>query len=165
MRLSNSEIKEINDIISKSYNLENFISKNDKVEINEDIILINDEKLLFKHENNILPTLRLLMKTPLLSGLPNSENFAKMQNSLQFKKITVDMGAIPFVIKGADIMRPGITNIEQGIKKDEFIIIIDAQHKKNLAIGRTLFSGEEIQSMTKGRVIKNIHYVGDIIWK
>ena len=149
MRLSNSEIKEINDKISKSYNIENFVSKNDKVEINENIILINDEKLLFRNEDLILPTLRLLMK----------------KEVFLFKKITVDMGAIPFVIKGADIMRPGIINIEQGIKKDDFVLIIDVQHKKNLAIGRVLHSTEEMQQLEKGRVVKNIHYVGDAIWK
>ena len=149
MRLSNSEIKEINDKISKSYNIENFVSKNDKVEINENIIMINDEKLLFRNEDLILPTLRLLMK----------------KEVFLFKKITVDMGAIPFVIKGADIMRPGIINIEQGIKKDDFVLIIDVQHKKNLAIGRVLYSTEEMQQLEKGRVVKNIHYVGDAIWK
>lgn len=74
------------------------------------------------------------------------------------------MGAIKFVTSGADIMRPGIVELEEGISKDEIICIIDENNKKPLAIGITLMSGEEIQQATSGKVIKNLHYVGDRLW-
>jgi PUA domain protein len=88
-----------------------------------------------------------------------------LQSDLVLKKITVDMGAIKFVVNGADIMRPGIVAIEDGIAKDDFIVVIDEQNGKALAVGIALLGTEEIRSSTSGKVIRNIHYVGDDIWK
>jgi len=83
----------------------------------------------------------------------------------RLKKITVDMGAIKFVINGADIMRPGITEIEEGIAKDELVVIIDERNKKPLVVGIALYDSAEMKKITSGKVVKNIHYVGDEIWK
>ena len=75
------------------------------------------------------------------------------------------MGAVKFVVNGADVMRPGIVEIEEGIAKDEFVAVIDKNNKKPLAVGIALFSSEEMKGMNSGKVIKNIHYVGDELWK
>ena len=75
------------------------------------------------------------------------------------------MGAIRFVVNGADIMRPGIVEIEAGIKKDDFVAVVDKNNQKPLAVGIALFSSEEMKAMSSGKVIKNIHYVGDELWK
>src|SRR3990167_525562 len=86
------------------FNLE--ITKKDQVELIEDqykIILLNKKAAFFYFENKVVPTLKLLQENNVL------------------KKITVDMGAVKFVVNGADIMRPGIVEIEAGIAKDEFV--------------------------------------------
>ena len=75
------------------------------------------------------------------------------------------MGAIKFVINGADIMRPGITEIEEGIVKGDFVVIADEKNKNPLAIGIALYDSGEMKKITSGKVVKNIHYVGDEIWK
>jgi PUA domain protein len=75
------------------------------------------------------------------------------------------MGAVKFIINGADIMRPGIKELDQTITKDDFVAIIDINNKKPIAIGLALYSSSKIQTMTTGKVIKNIHYVGDELWK
>jgi len=75
------------------------------------------------------------------------------------------MGAIKFVVNGADIMRPGITKIQEGIEKDEAIVIVDENNQKPLAVGIALLSAEDMEKTKSGRVIKNIHYVGDELWK
>ena len=75
------------------------------------------------------------------------------------------MGAVPFLVKGADAMRPGIVEIEAGINKDDVVAIIDQNHKKPLAVGIALFNTAEMRSLASGKVIKNIHYVGDEIWR
>ena len=81
------------------------------------------------------------------------------------KYATVDMGAINFVIKGADIMSPGIVDADKTIEPGETIIVIEEGHKKPLAIGISLISGEEMIENDKGKAIKNLHYVGDPIWE
>lgn len=124
------------------------ITKKDHLELIDDkILVINHIPTFFIHEGKYIPALKYLQEHPLL------------------KKITVDMGAVKFVVGGADIMRPGIVEIESEIKKDEAVMIIDINNKKPLAVGIALFSSAEMQEMKIGKVIKNIHYVGDEIWK
>jgi len=43
-------------------------------------------------------------------------------------------------------------------------VIIDVNNKKPLAVGIALFSSSDMKIQKGGRVIKNIHYVGDEIW-
>jgi PUA-domain protein len=78
--------------------------------------------------------------------------------------VTVDMGAVPYVTNGADVMRPGIVDIFESLEPGDFVVITEERHGKPLAIGESLYSGEEIKKMTQGKVIKNIHYVGDRMW-
>jgi PUA domain protein len=55
----------------------------------------SDEPVFFQQRDGpILPTLKLVHKYP----------------SLEFTQVTVDKGAIPFLIGGANVMCPGLTN-------------------------------------------------------
>jgi PUA-domain protein len=80
-------------------------------------------------------------------------------------KIVVDMGAVPHVANGAHIMRPGIRHIEGQFDKDGVVAILDEKYRKIIALGIAEQNSESTQSATKGRVITNIHYVGDPLWK
>ena len=75
------------------------------------------------------------------------------------------MGAIKFLIGGADIMRPGITYFDEGIQKGDFVVIVDENNSKAIALGLALESTQNMKLQEKGKVIKNIHYVGDWIWE
>lgn len=146
MRTVQLRIKDVNDKI-KEYGIE--FSKRDLVQlIDEKIIVVNKEPSFFYYQTKLIPTLKL---------------FLKRENIL--KKVIIDIGAIKFIINGADIMRPGITEIDLNIKKEEIIAIIDEKNHKPIAIGIALYNAEEMNSLTSGKVIKNIHYVGDEIWK
>ena len=79
-------------------------------------------------------------------------------------RVIIDMGAIPYVANGAPIMRPGIRQIEGDFKKDDLIAIQDEKYRKVIALGIAETDSEIMRSMTKGRVIENIHYVGDELW-
>jgi PUA-domain protein len=81
----------------------------------------------------------------------------------QKRQVIVDAGAVSFIIKGADIMRPGIVSADHDIKEGDMVIIVEQTHDKPLAIGRALVSGEEMIG-DSGKVIKTIHYVGDRMW-
>jgi PUA-domain protein len=83
----------------------------------------------------------------------------------ELPSVVVDMGAVPYVCNGADVMAPGIVEVKGKIEEGELVVIKDIRHGKALAVGMTLFSSEEIREMNKGKVIKNLHNVGDRIWK
>ena len=82
----------------------------------------------------------------------------------QLPSVIVDMGAIPYVCKGADIMSPGVVRIEGNFKEGDLVVIRDINHGKALAIASTLISSDDFEGMKKGKAFKNLHYVGDKIW-
>ena len=148
MHLRKSEIKELNEKINGLYKKENLLDKKDNIEKRDNLLLINGKRLFFFKDETPIPTLHFIL-----------------ENGDFLKKITVDKGAVKFVCNGADIMRPGIKNIDENIQKDEFVSIIEETYGKPLAVGIALFDGKEIKSMTKGRAVKTLHYIGDYIWK
>ena len=76
----------------------------------------------------------------------------------------VDMGAIPYVCNGADVMAPGIMDIEGEFEKEGLLVIRDIKHRKALGIGAALYTSDEMRGLKKGKAILNLHYVGDKIW-
>jgi len=103
--------------------------------------------LAFKVGERIIPSLRAL-----------NDGLVKLPT------ITVDMGAVPYVTNGADIMAPGITHVTNGLVVGDIVTIIDENYGKSLAVGELLFDSDNIKQTEKGKVIKNLHYVNDSIW-
>ncbi len=85
-------------------------------------------------------------------------------NVKKYPKIKVDKGAIKFIANGADIMRPGIIEIDSNVEKDKVVLIIEETYNKPLAIGIALFDYSDMNEKETGKVIKTIHFVGDDIW-
>ncbi|MBS7636343.1 DUF1947 domain-containing protein [Candidatus Bathyarchaeota archaeon] len=111
------------------------------------IYLLNGEPALFKSGENVYPT--LLFK----------EVFALLP------KVVVDMGAVPHICNGADVMAPGILRFEREFVKDDIVLVVDEKYGKPIAIGEILYNSDEAVEVKRGAVVKNIHYVGDKIWK
>ena len=78
--------------------------------------------------------------------------------------VTVDMGAVPFVCNGADVMTPGIVDADSLIAPGDYVWIRDERNKKPLAIGIALMSGDELRASEKGKGVKMLHWVGDELW-
>jgi PUA domain protein len=78
-------------------------------------------------------------------------------------KVVVDMGAIRFICNGADVMAPGIAEMGS-FESGALVVIRDVIHGKALAIGIANKSSVDIEMSKKGKVIKNLHYVGDKLW-
>jgi PUA domain protein len=81
------------------------------------------------------------------------------------RSVTVDMGAVPFVTNGADVMGPGITDVDDNIAEGDLVWIKDIKNGAPLAIGKALRSAEELKTKAGGKAIKTIHFVGDKLWK
>lgn len=79
--------------------------------------------------------------------------------------VTVDMGAVPFVTKGADVMGPGIVDADKAIREGDLVWIKDVKNNRPLAIGEALISGELMGTKAPGKAIRSIHYVADKLWK
>ena len=117
----------------------------EKAEMEDDTTVFLDEgrPFLFKDEANYVP---LIFEA----------------DKLLLKKIVVDMGAVKHVTNGADIMAPGIIKAEDGIEKDDMVTIEDEENQKTIAIGTVLETGMEEKE--NGKMVENLHYVGDDFW-
>ncbi|MDH5448885.1 MAG: DUF1947 domain-containing protein [Candidatus Bathyarchaeota archaeon] len=113
---------------------------------NEEIFFINKEPIFAKSNNKLFPT---LASDKILKNLP---------------KATVNMGAIPHICNGADIMAPGIVHYEGTFNKENIVIISDERHQKPIAIAIALYNTKEAKNLEHGKILKNIHYIGDKIW-
>ena len=132
------------DEISKKFG-EITAQKVDMAEYEEKKIIFLDDKIAFvEDENGIYP----FLGSPYTDHLP---------------RVVVDMGAIRFVCNGADVMAPGITEMDE-FDEGSVVVIRDVNHGKALAIGLANKSSAEIEASKKGKVIKNLHYVGDKLW-
>jgi len=149
-RLKNKEIRFFNNELRDKF-CKNFLESKLSVEIGNidhfEIIIVDGEIDFILIEGRIFFTLNGLYK------YKPKEYF-----------VVVDMGAVGFITKGADIMAPGIIDADLNINKNDYVWICDETHHKPLAIGLALVTGEEMISNNKGKAIKNIHYVGDILW-
>jgi PUA domain protein len=111
------------------------------------IYLVEKKPVLMEREGLVFPTLQGLLEHP----------FSQ-------RKVVVDSGAVPFVVKGADVMRPGITSISDDILAGMPVQVVEERHGKPIATGIALFDAEEMRARTSGKVIKTYHFVGDEIW-
>ena len=122
-----------------------FVTKKSVVVQEDNVLLVNSQPFYLFIKNVWVPSLRLLLKKIVLP------------------KVVVDKGAIRFVINGADVMRPGITTCEP-FEKNDVVVIVDETLGKPIAVGEALFSSQDLLAKAEGKVIKNLHYVGDEYW-
>jgi PUA domain protein len=131
--------------------LQDFVGVNGHVEFAESktatIYLINNKPFFARKDNMVLPTL-------------GSEDITKI-----LPQVTVNMGAVPHVCNGADIMAPGIVDVKGDFKQDGFVVVVDEKYQKPLAIGVALYDSEDLKGMKHGKTIENVHFVGDDLWQ
>jgi PUA domain protein len=132
------------------FNLEEFFGAKASVEVVESdvglLYLIGGRAVLYRVGDKFLPTLLF------------SQFVAKAP------KIIVDMGAVPYVCKGATVMAPGVVRLEGEFGVGDLVLVADVKHGKALAVGESLLDAETARQTKKGPVVKTMHYVGDKVW-
>jgi PUA domain protein len=122
-----------------------------RIEVNEtevaEFFIIDGKPLLARLGGALFPTLAFNGVFPFLP------------------RIVVDMGAVPHVCGGADVMAPGVVSVEGDFKENDFLLVVDERHGKPLMIGVALFDSQIMKNLKQGKIVKNIHHVGDKVWK
>lgn len=131
-------------------NVEELYGSRPRIEVNEtetaEIFVINGKPLFARLDDELFPTLVFEEAFPFIT------------------KIVVDMGAVPYVCKGADIMAPGILRIEGEYEENDLLLIVDERHSRPLAMGVALHNSQTTKNMRHGKTVRNIHHVGDRLW-
>jgi PUA domain protein len=78
--------------------------------------------------------------------------------------VKIDDGAVKFILKGADVMRPGISSYDDWGEKDKLVVVRDEAKSRGLAVGKAIVPSSEMAGMAKGVCIKNVHHAGDRAW-
>jgi len=151
-QLRGKETKKILSEFKASYSIdERTFSPKLKAEIaetgDEALIFIDNRPVILRKGGKLFPALTF---NEALNALP---------------KAVVDMGAIPHICNGADIMAPGIRSVEGTFQEGATILVVDERFRKSLAIGLTLVNSNQMKEMKQGKAISNIHFVGDQIWQ
>jgi len=151
--LRKDEIKDLRNKIEETLGIgELFLPRGCRVEVfsseREEIYVVDREPVFYiREDETIVPLLVYVLKFSL--SLPN---------------VTVDIRAVPHVCNGADVFRPGVTQIDPSIKEGQTVVVTEEKNKKPICIGRSLMDASDMQKASGGKVILNIHYVGDNIW-
>lgn len=88
--------------------------------------------------------------------LPTAEQIVK-------GRAVVDMGAVEPICRGADVMGRGVKSAA-GFSAGDLVVVVDEKHQKALAVGVALVGSSEAAGRS-GKVIKNLHHVGDPFWE
>ena len=146
--MSKTETSDVLNQVSKKWNREIPKIKNIKVHYVDGTsqILVGDNFKVLRLENEFIP---FLTETKLLGSFPN---------------VMVDMGAVKFMCNGANVMRPGIKSHTE-FSKDEIVCIVEESQQKFLAVGKSLVHSSEMKEMSKGEIVKNLHYISDRYWE
>jgi PUA-domain protein len=111
------------------------------------LYLIDKKPLVMEYEDWIFPTLRGAVERP----FPE-------------RRITIDSGAVSYMINGADVMRPGIVGVAGDVREGCPALVVEEKYGKPLVIAVALKDAAGILAQEKGKSARNVHYVGDDIW-
>ncbi len=78
--------------------------------------------------------------------------------------VIVDMGAVPHIVNGADVMAPGIRSASKPFSENRIVLVADEEKQRIFCVGLALMSSDRVFSEKRGRAIKNLHHVKDKIW-
>lgn len=152
--LRSSEVKEFSQkVMASAPEFNSYVSQHVQVEVmrelgEAELYYVNGKPFLIQVKNRFYPSLKAL-------------DWVKVT----YPKAVVDMGAVPYVAKGADVMAPGIRRIDGEFSKGAAVVVSEEKYGKNLAVTESIMTSEEIMREHRGKALLNIHYVGDRIWK
>lgn len=124
-----------------------------KLENKTTVVLVENEPLFFQvvKDGPYYPTLKVLHRFPNI-----------------MKRLRTDKGAIKFVLKGSNIMCPGLTSsgatMHDEADEDEPVAIFAEGKEHALGVGTLLMSTEAIRAENKGIGVELCHHLGDGLW-
>ncbi|GAG97395.1 unnamed protein product [marine sediment metagenome] len=151
--LSNKENKQLStDLLNVlGEQAQTFFNKKDKLEkinTNKGTFVVKDKKIwFFQWKDQFLPSIHCLKESKLL-----------------VHKVVVDVGAIKFILNGANIMLPGIVYFDELIEKEDFVVVREEKADTIIAVGVSLISHEDFNKTNKGTAVRVINHLKDEIW-
>lgn len=147
-RLRKKEVKRIISEIRETAGVELPVGDMDVIDFgNIRIILHNNEPLLIEYDGRYYVSV-----------------YGAMKLKPEKYRVTVDEGALKFIMNGADVMKPGIVYADERIREGSFVYVTVEGKESPIAVGLALCDGREMKE-GKGKAVKNLHHLKDKIWR
>jgi phosphoadenosine phosphosulfate reductase len=85
--------------------------------------------------------------------IPKMEGARRLVNLTTAKQVVIEDSAVPFIVKGANLLRPGIVRADSSIHRGENVIGVTEQGEAIL-VGAATMNGQEMQLKDRGMAIK-----------
>lgn len=85
--------------------------------------------------------------------LPRMPAAWKMEGALGRGRMVVDEGAVPFILKGSNLLAPGVVQADPGIAVGDEVVVIDGQGRA-IAAGMARMPSEALVPGAKGMAVK-----------
>jgi PUA domain protein len=80
-------------------------------------------------------------------------------------KFIVDEGAVRPILRGADVMAPGVRHVHGFVKPGDIVAVAEESRGRVIAVGVALMAGEEVLKAGRGKALKVLHRLGDEAWR
>ncbi len=116
------------------------------------LYLFDGKAAFFRIHDRLLPSLTLLLDVG-FSWLP---------------QVYVDRGAAKAMVRGADLMAPGVRKLIGDFNVGSIVVIVDEESNTPIAVGEALIDSSSLSEVLarggRGKVFRNLHHVGDKLW-
>lgn len=82
-----------------------------------------------------------------------------------YPRVVVDMGAVQPIVRGADVMAPGIRAVSAAMKPGDVLAVAEESKGRVIAVGVALMDGGSLFKVRRGKALKVLHRVGDDVWR
>lgn len=140
-------IKAIENARGKGMEINPFdFNQGELMDINGNSILLVDKKplLITDREGDVVPHLLAL-------------------KFVTCKKIVVDDGAVPHLLRGADVMVPGVLTLEE-FDAGSTVVVLDRAGRA-IGTGVAIMSSREVRERKSGKMVKMVHRVNDKLYE
>lgn len=123
----------------------------------EELVAVNNQLALWKRRAPDAEAPEAHEWVPLLSLV--------LEHPGILKTVVVDMGAVRFVTNGADVMRPGVLEIDPTIEEGDVVKVVDVKNRRPLAIGKALGDAKDLEAQERGKIVANLETITDKLWE
>jgi len=92
-----------------------------------ELILSSNKAIFFRRNGELFPTLDIV-------------------DAIKLRRVVIDMGAVPYVANGADVMGLGVVSADPEIKTGDVVAVVDERHGKSIAVGLAILPGSEMKT-------------------
>jgi phosphoadenosine phosphosulfate reductase len=85
--------------------------------------------------------------------VPKMEGARRLIALTEKKKVVIEDSAVPFIVKGANLLRPGISTADTSIRPGEYVIGVTEQGQAVL-VGIAKMTGQEMRTRARGMAVK-----------